>query len=1011
MKRIVILLLALSFANTTKAQVGTCEQADAEAFLDVNNVRARIFNNGALFWSGSPHVYEVPKYGGSNALFSAGIWIGGKVNNELRMAASTYGPWEFWPGPLDDAGSPPDDCAQYDRIYSVYLRDISAFESTGEISKDLADWPWELGAPVVDGDGNPDNYNLAGGDRPEIKGHQTLWWVMNDRGNTHERTDTDAIGLEIQVTAFAASSDSAFVDNATLYHYKIIYKGDLPLTDTYFGVFNDADLGNFDDDYVGSDSLLSLAYTYNSDNFDEGSGGYGDAPPAVGFDLLSGPLADDDGIDNDQDGEIDEPEERRAMTSFFYFNGGGGVTGDPSPAIDFYNYLQGNWKDGMPFTFGGNGRDFSNIPTPYVFSGDPVTGEGWSELNPAADGSIPPISPADRRSGFSSGPFTMQPGDEQSLTFAIVWARGSDHLDSVTELKSASAKIQSLFDNGFDVPPPSTEPLSAPTLSAPANGVGAQPTDPTLQWQALDNPTQFELQWSTDATFTVARLDTLSLQPSQRIEGLQSFTTYYWRVRPLDAGQLGPWSETWSFTTGEQAFGTATSSNFAFMAVQNAAGPIEPPDMAAFAFNGSGFPHLEGRVTPMGSHPFPDRPTREVQQANSNATWGIHAGVSESIRVTLFDDANEPSFLGQVFRNDAANISSDAFEWRFPQSCLDQMNGIIEEGDCLANRAFEDAVNIEVPFELWNIGDEADPGDDYRMIPFVCEAACGAGTESMVFDIANDHPISGGDNDPFTDWVFWNNPADNGAEPGEQGYLDYFFVGTDAGEEVMANMVLVQWNGGSEPPFETDLPEPGTIFRIITDLKIPPPLHAAPVNNTILSSQSTTLFWNANPNMYYELQIDTAPDFANPDLTLTGLSNMFYEATDLPKNNTYYWRVRMASQSGFEASDWSEAWQFTIPLNVSTDEVSGIQTFSLEQSYPNPFQSDTRIRYALPEATEVHLAIFDTLGRRVRILVNGQQSAGWHEALFNATGLSNGMYFYRLTAGSFTDTKSMILLK
>lgn len=86
-------------------------------------------------------------------------------------------------------------------------------------------------------------------------------------------------------------------------------------------------------------------------------------------------------------------------------------------------------------------------------------------------------------------------------------------------------------------------------------------------------------------------------------------------------------------------------------------------------------------------------------------------------------------------------------------------------------------------------------------------------------------------------------------------------------------------------------------------------------------------------------------------------------------------------------------------------------TYHLAQSYPNPFNPQTQIQYALPLATHVTLEVFDLLGRSIRTLVDEPQIAGTYSVQFDAEGLPNGTYVYRLTAGSFTETKSMILLK
>ena len=97
-------------------------------------------------------------------------------------------------------------------------------------------------------------------------------------------------------------------------------------------------------------------------------------------------------------------------------------------------------------------------------------------------------------------------------------------------------------------------------------------------------------------------------------------------------------------------------------------------------------------------------------------------------------------------------------------------------------------------------------------------------------------------------------------------------------------------------------------------------------------------------------------------------------------------------------------------VNNKLEEVTP-NKYSLNQNYPNPFNPSTQIQYALPEATQVTLEVFNSVGQKVMELVNGQKSAGYHTATFDASGLSSGVYLYKLTTPSFTQTKKMLLIK
>lgn len=112
---------------------------------------------------------------------------------------------------------------------------------------------------------------------------------------------------------------------------------------------------------------------------------------------------------------------------------------------------------------------------------------------------------------------------------------------------------------------------------------------------------------------------------------------------------------------------------------------------------------------------------------------------------------------------------------------------------------------------------------------------------------------------------------------------------------------------------------------------------------------------------------------------------------------------------------------FTIPglQTKLTDEITAVAenensiptTFSLDQNYPNPFNPSTKISWQSPVSGHQTLKVYDVIGNEVATLVDDFRSAGRYEVTFDASGLSSGIYFYKLQAGNFVETRKMILLK
>jgi hypothetical protein len=122
-----------------------------------------------------------------------------------------------------------------------------------------------------------------------------------------------------------------------------------------------------------------------------------------------------------------------------------------------------------------------------------------------------------------------------------------------------------------------------------------------------------------------------------------------------------------------------------------------------------------------------------------------------------------------------------------------------------------------------------------------------------------------------------------------------------------------------------------------------------------------------------------------------------------------------AAGSGMPVGVTAQYYHFSTEI---TDTVASVEVndfiaddFILEQNYPNPFNPRTTIKYSIPTSSFAQLKVYDVLGNEVATLVNEEKHAGTYEVNFSAEGLTSGIYFYKLSSGSFVNTKKMLLLK
>jgi len=460
-----------------------CQPATAAIDLDINNVRARLMTGGDMWWNIGlgKAAYEVPKGGGASSLFAGSCWIGGyDKQGQLKVAAQTYRQDgnDYWPGALESKALPAitsTECSAWDNFWKINKSDVLQFltlsksgQSTSASTFDvIRQWPARGNTNVLDSKGAPLSlvtgrdyapfvdvnndgvYDPSKGDYPDINGDQFIWWVFNDVGNVKAQTQTASIGLEVQASAFAYSTNDA-LNNATFYNYHIINRGSLTLDSTYISTWSDADLGWAFDDYIGCDTTRGLGILYNGTNFDGSgqAGTYGAHIPMVGVDFFKGPKK-----------QIPDParpgftkDTVLTMTTFDYYNNDFTDIGNPTNGLEIYNYMTGSLRKGERFandwngTAGSQSRGYGKGQiTKYVFYGDPEPSSNtWSEC-------VCANVPGDRRFIHSSGPFTLNAGDFEDITIGAVWVPnvGGCPSTSFKPIRAADDLAQALFDNNF----------------------------------------------------------------------------------------------------------------------------------------------------------------------------------------------------------------------------------------------------------------------------------------------------------------------------------------------------------------------------------------------------------------------------------------------------------------------------------------------------------------------------------------------------------------------------------
>lgn len=481
-----------------------CNTPTAFTMLHGNEIRAYIPNNGGLFSDGNQALFQVPYDAAAvqqtASIFAGGLWMSAQEGSgNILGAVRTYGNGtDYFAGPLNDTfgTTTGQNCTDFNQVWQITRAQIEThlqdYNDDGIIQNPqtvLLTWPGrnnprffgEMGfylpadrdfAPFYDHDGDGNYDPLAGdypvfehGDPTAIASH-LVWTVFNDNGNTHTESNMQAMLMEVQLTAYSLHCPSDPILNRTIFtRHKLVNHNNLILSAGAFGLWLDFDLGNYNDDYVGTAPLLNAVFAYNADNFDEttsGAVGYGAKPPVQSVKLLN----------------------QNLYKAMVYENSASPVNGNPSGS-GYHRLLHGIWNDGsVPMH---NGQ-----PVNFLYSDAPTdtAAAAFSMINNN-------VVPNDFRMVMSVNIDTIFPDSIYILDAAYVYHRDTslaDNIEMTNLVYTELPQVQNWYDNGF---PASCFPTQTLAVQRALDGLA------TAELRLYPNPNkgQFTLELPTDATY------------------------------------------------------------------------------------------------------------------------------------------------------------------------------------------------------------------------------------------------------------------------------------------------------------------------------------------------------------------------------------------------------------------------------------------------------------------------------------------------------------------------------
>ena len=594
----------------------------------------------------------------------------------------------------------------------------------------------------------------------------------------------------------------------------------------------------------------------------------------------------------------------------------------------------------------------------------------------------------------------------------------------------------------------------APELTSPKNNGVDIGQSPTFSWEALNHLTHFTLQISTDENFSSLVFDESGITDAgYTVNNLDGSTTYYWRVRGHNTTGPSQWSDVWQFHTDEIASTPVL--------VSPESGASVTPDNVLLEWEAAN--NAESYTVQVSTQ---SNFSSIVAEGNTITETNFEVTELEIPAIYYWRVRANNSSIGNSSWSEVWQFSTEAESeigshdiylntgWNQISSFIEPENSAIENvfADIQGNLVMvkNDNTGVYWPeIEINEIG-EWNPQHGYQVYVEDGDILEFTGTQLL----PEQHPINLQQG--------WNQVAYLRTTPMN---VDEALAGIDNEIEIVSNNAgEVYWPEYDINSLVTMEPGQGYKISVTSDVTLTYPANdeGEPAQKIVEKLVSQSVSEHSNRPRHYNVDFGNTGDFAILLLLSSDLADGDEVGVRSPSNElvgsgvaqngkalvTVWGRNPVLNDEpnihgavngdALRLTQWSIQEDREYPVTVTqvrdrvhhqfantllryqSDAVWIVDAkalneiprrYTLEQNYPNPFNPITTIRYGIPEPVRVRLEVYNTIGQRIKVLVEEEKQAGYHQVIFDANDLASGIYFYRLQAGNYTTMKRAVLLR